>query len=386
MLSRGRTKLRPEQFTMGWLDAQPQAPREEDANRRARHDEADASIRKIAGVFVALGQAGELGLVEQVLRDERRIGYTERMSYAEIAAGAALVAGYPGVRLLTEIAADQSYKSWAKYAVRALWLAASGEAIPGDGYTRSLLGKSFPIADGARREAKIALDELINASKENRSLFSRVMTLASEEASANHVVGGVNDFSHYVMRVFAAGSISVPPSLLDDFEALVAQDLGESSYQEFLKHHPTVLDPLAAEVVPKHQFGDDYVPDFVIRRHDFRYLVVEIEKPKDRIFNKKDDFTGEFSHALGQVLDFQGWVAERGEYARSKLPSIENPRGLLVIGRRSALTEKQEKKLRRWCVNSSLIDVVTFDDLVISGRQLFRSLHGLLHENGGRGN
>ncbi|MGH3965670.1 MAG: Shedu anti-phage system protein SduA domain-containing protein [Pseudonocardiaceae bacterium] len=139
-----------------------------------------------------------------------------------------------------------------------------------------------------------------------------------------------------------------------------------------------MLDPLAAEVIPKHRLGDDYITDFVIRRHDRRYLVVEIEKPQDRIFTPRNDFTAEFSHAMGQVLDFQGWVAERADYARSNLPNIENPRGLLVMGSRSALTEYQEKKLRRWCINSNSIEVATFDDLVISGRQLLASMRAYI--------
>ncbi len=362
-------------YTLEWLDAQVCAPSADEPNRRDLYRQ---SVQGVAEAFLALGKAGRIALAKQVLRDERRIGNSERISYAQLAAASAVLAGAAGIQMLSEVSAEDSYKTWASYAIEALWLTASGKQLPAEGYAVTTSEIEFEVTSGIRAMARAALDELIIASKENRALFAKILTLASNEANKNQIVGGVNDFTEHVMRVLAAGSIAVPASLLDDFEKLISENLPEERYQEFLKGHPTVLDPLAAEVIPKHRLGDDYVTDFVIRRHDLRYLVVEIEKPQDRIFNTKDDFTHEFSHALGQVLDFQGWVAEHGAYARSKLPGIENPRGLLVIGRRSALTARQESKLRRWCVNSNAIDVATFDDLVTSGRQLLGSLRALV--------
>lgn len=364
-------------YTMDWLDGQVQAPPKDDRDREGI-DIYRASIHSIAGVFLALGKAGRLELAGAVLLDERRIGGVERMSYAEFAGGAALVAGEPGIQMLAVVAESGSYKSWSNYAIESLWLAASGKQIPHEGYAAAVSDVRFPVNETVRIHAREVLDEIIVTSKENLSLFSKIMTLASNEANKNQVTGGVNEFAEHVMKVFAAGSITVSTSVLEDFESLVSRDLPEERYQEFLKSAPNVLDPLAAEVIPKHRLGDDYITDFVIRRHDRRYLVVEIEKPQDRIFTARNDFTAEFSHAMGQVLDFQGWVTERADYARSKLPNIENPRGLLVMGRRSALTEYQEKKLRRWCINSNSIEVATFDDLIISGRQLLASMRAYI--------
>ncbi|WP_432981555.1 Shedu immune nuclease family protein [Dactylosporangium sp. CA-233914] len=366
-------------YTMDWLDGQTRAPSRDDPDRHDKFDPYREAMQRVTEVFLALGKAGRIDLAEQVLRDERRrFGGTERMSYAQLAAATAVLAGDAGIRMLAEVALDDSYKNWANYGIEALWLAASNKRLPAEGYASSASEVHFEIPSAIRAKARATLDELIVNSKEDKALFAKILTLASLEANKNQVVGGVNDFTEHVMKVLAAGSIAVPASILDDFEALVSKNLPEERYQEFLKTHPTVLDPLAAEVIPKHRLGTEYVTDFVIRRHDLRYLVVEIEKPQDRIFNSSDDFTREFSHALGQVLDFQGWVAEHGEYARSSLPNIENPRGLLVIGRRSALTARQESKLRRWSINSNLIDVVTFDDLVTSGRQLLGSLRALI--------
>ena len=116
------------------------------------------------------------------------------------------------------------------------------------------------------------------------------------------------------------------------------------------------------------------VTDFVVRRHDFRYVVVEIEKPQDRIFTQADDFGSSFSQAMGQVLDSQGWIAGNVAYARRHLPGIENPHGVLIMGRRSQMTAAQKSKLRRWLQNSKNIEVLTFDDLSERARALHTRL------------
>jgi Domain of unknown function (DUF4263) len=112
-------------------------------------------------------------------------------------------------------------------------------------------------------------------------------------------------------------------------------------------------------------------------RHDFRYVTVEIEKPHDLLFTRSDDFTTGFNHAVGQVIDFQGWVARNIAYARTHLPQIENSDGLVVIGRRQDMSDAQRGKLRRWCTNSRHIDVITFDDLAVRARTLDASLRRL---------
>lgn len=125
-------------YTMDWLDGQVQAPPKDDPHRRESIDIYQASIHSIANVFLALGRAGRLELAEAVLLDERRIGGVERMSYAEFAGGAALVAGEAGIHMLAVVAESGSYKSWSSYAIDSLWLAASGKQIPHEGYAAAV--------------------------------------------------------------------------------------------------------------------------------------------------------------------------------------------------------------------------------------------------------
>jgi len=263
---------------------------------------------------------------------------------------------------------------WRSYAIEALWRAAADLSVPEDGGPSELA--PYPISEAARREARTALDDLIVESQQSPSVFALLLGVAHHEAiyASADPASTTNDFSRHLIRVFGESSIDLTSRALDELEDMVGKALREEDYQKFLKQHPVILDPLSAEVVPKHKLGTDLVTDFVIRRHDNRYIVVEIEKPQDSMMTQSGDFSAPFTHAVGQVLDFQGWVSENVAYAQKHLPLIENPHGLLVMGRRTGLTKQQEKKLRLWCANSRTIEVVTFDDLVTKGRQLLKSL------------
>lgn len=177
-----------------------------------------------------------------------------------------------------------------------------------------------------------------------------------------------------VIQLLTEASIRLTPGVLDQFEALIEVQKTEQDYQSFLEQHPVLLDPLAAEVVSKQRLGVEYATDFALRRHDGGWTLVEIEKPQDRMFTTSDDFTAPFTHAFGQVLDFQHWVDNNVAYAQTLMPGIAAPRGLLIMGTRQPLTERQSDKLKQFCDNSRRIEIVTYDELLARGRQLYDSL------------
>jgi hypothetical protein len=128
-------------------------------------------------------------------------------------------------------------------------------------------------------------------------------------------------------------------------------------------------------MVPKQKLGIEHITDFILHRLDDQYVLVEIEKPQDRIFTQANDFSAAFTHALGQVLDFRSWVGQHGEYARSLMPGISPAAvGLLVIGLRSKLSDDQARKLRAFNENSLTIRVVTFDDLSSKAKTIYSNM------------
>lgn len=175
--------------------------------------------------------------------------------------------------------------------------------------------------------------------------------------------------------LFAEATIKLTPTLLDRFRELIGQELREEEYQVFLRDNPVLLDPLAVETVPKQRLGVEHVTDFALRRVDGRWTLVEIEKPQDGLFTAANDFTAEFTHAFGQVLDFQQWVEMHGEYARSLMPGIASPTGLLVMGRSDSLNADNSGKLERFVGNSRRIEVITFDDVLAGAELLYRNLY-----------
>ena len=84
-------------------------------------------------------------------------------------------------------------------------------------------------------------------------------------------------------ELFAAIStrwLAVGEPVLQEFESLIAEHPDdEPEFQKFLTTHPQLLDPMAIQVWPQPNLLGSRYPDFVVRRADNSYLVVEIECP-----------------------------------------------------------------------------------------------------------
>ncbi len=303
----------------------------------------------------------------------------EKQEVPRIAAAAIVALGRTGVdQLLVFLTKDRFGGIRGLAALHALWLAAAGRSV-----IESSLGiyyPELPVDADTRAYARSALDDFIASASTDADKYHLLLELQAGEitlgaSQSDEAVGArLPPFTAHVLEVLRDSSIILTTDLIERFERLVSQDCAEDEYQAFLAAHPVFLDPLAAEIVDRQRLGLEFVTDFVIRKHDGTYVVVEIEKPQDRLFTVANNFTAAFTHASGQVLDFQGWVAENIAYARSLLPNIEAPQGLLIMGRRAGLSNRQAAKLRHWVFNSSRIDVLTFDDLCIRARALHASL------------
>lgn len=75
------------------------------------------------------------------------------------------------------------------------------------------------------------------------------------------------------------------------------------------------------------------------------------------------------------MLDFQEWIDSHGEYARSLLPGISSPKGMLIIGRSTKLTIRQKRKLHMFNLSNSMVNVLTFDDVLNQTQHLYDNIH-----------
>jgi hypothetical protein len=276
-------------------------------------------------------------------------------------------------------------------------LAGAIDAAPGHIYPLAILQTLFlashnEVIGGLFLEGPVSTERLCNPeitasmAKTARSLFvDMVLRARTDDHIRGALLGllqtswayGHEEMFSEVYGIVAEAAVALTATTLESFEALIGEDgRPEEDYQKFLSANLVLLDPIALEVVPKHRLGDDYVTDFVIRKANDEYLVVEIERPNTLTFTGSDDFAAPFTHAYGQILDFQDWVESNISYAQKKLPAISSPFGLLVIGRRRDLTAHQRSKLARFNINNrGRVVALCYDDLLDAGWRLYKNLH-----------
>ena len=154
--------------------------------------------------------------------------------------------------------------------------------------------------------------------------------------------------------------------ILNEYMRLLEQSpIQEHVLQTYLTNYPILLNPSYRVVHSKFRLGGEYVADFVVETYDGNYVLVEIEKPTDRLYLNNGDPSSALTHAEQQVLNWQSWVRQNVAYLRYQSNLMMNdPEGLVIIGRRSQLNGDQIQKLDER--NRSLrghLQIVTFDTL-----------------------
>ncbi len=315
-----------------------------------------------------------LGDLRRVLR-VREDGTYDKHIVPRLAARALLRRGPEGVAELVAALREAPGSIYPTAIIESIWFAAKGQ-----------LGQDFMGVAGSSPDltvlpdeqtaaaAALVLRDLFAESRLDSRLFTHLLNFVHGLWMSTGA-GGDDAVASEARLLFAEATIKLTPTLLNRFRELIGQNLREEEYQVFLRDNPVLLDPLAAETVPKQRMGIQHVTDFALRRVDGLWTLVEIEKPHDKLFTAGNDFTAKFTHAFGQVLDFQRWVEDHGEYARSLMPGIANPAGLLVMGRRDAFNIDNTGKLRRFIDNSRRVEVVTFDDVLAKAESLYKNLY-----------
>jgi hypothetical protein len=107
------------------------------------------------------------------------------------------------------------------------------------------------------------------------------------------------------------------------------------------------------------------------------YDLVEIEASCHNLFTKGGNPTKELVHAEQQILDWLAWVEKHSAYAREHLPTIQEPIGFVVIGRRLTLSERDQNRLaRRNIAFRGTFQILTYDDLLDRAKNLLSLLQG----------
>lgn len=259
--------------------------------------------------------------------------------------------------------------------IRNLWMASIGNISDvlfySSEFTKEVLCK------------KLNMDTIETAKEVFYSIIVKCMSDSDLFFSLNYALYGLFQFNNVttkglvkdIFEAISRSSLKLSKEIIREFEKLIDLEKKEEDYQKFLSSNPIFINPLSYEVFNKQKLGDDLITDFVVKTFQNEYLLVEIEKPQDKIFNNKGDFSAKFTHAYNQVLDFILWVDENISYAQKKMPNILSPNGILIMGRSIDLNEKQRLKIRCFNKNSTRIKVYTYDDILENANKLFLNLY-----------
>lgn len=335
-------------------------------------------VQEIADRFVQLAKNSSPEAIDELKQalEVRDGGTHEKHLIPYLACRALIYKGVAGIEALAEILPRAPGHIYPMAILSSLWRAGEGEfASSAFGIETEIEIFNEPIDDGVRRIAKEKFVAFLDECRTDPESFDQLINLLYHEGLRSAMDPGPNErFHQAVFKVFSDSTLTISDQLLDQFGELLQTDAREEEYHKFLASNPVFLNPLASQLISKHKLGDDFITDYVLETLTGDYIAVEIEKPSDAIFTRSNDFTCEFTHAFGQTIDFIEWIEQNIAYAQKKLPGIAAPRGLVVIGRRSVLTQRQLDKLRRFNKNSSAVEAVTFEDLLLKAKSLQKNI------------
>lgn len=213
---------------------------------------------------------------------------------------------------------------------------------------------------------------------------SKATEIAAFDLIALETIAQVDDFS---FGVTSKGAEMHAADILDNYcnEFLELID-NNGQYEEPLHqwlnnpNHHVFFDPHAIEVRSKVPFGSKK-SDFVFRKPDGTYTLVEIEKATAPIFRGSDqEPTYEFNHACMQVRDWQRYIRENIHTVRNELGLVDiyEPRGMIVIGRSMKIAGRDA--INRWkdIKNTQDFAVYSYDELCDRVRALAANLRTIL--------
>jgi hypothetical protein len=311
----------------------------------------------------------------------RELCVQEKFSFSKYAARIFLCFGKPGIDDLVEIfQKDETSPKHTNAILGTLFFASKKQYFdPNVTPSEKKRLKKPQITDELAKYAEIKTFDLISICINTPDLFDKVIDFFKfcqmPRQDCNY-----DELKTELFSLLRDSTLQINGIIIENFKRIIENDsLKEEVYQEFLCKNPVLMDPLAKKIIPKQQLGNEYITDFVIKKFDDEYILVEIEKPRNKIFTKKNDFSADLTHAIGQVIDFQEWVESDIHYAQRLLPNISSPNGIVIIGRSKDLTVVQKTKLKRLNISfNKRLTVYTYDDILENASKLFNNVisHG----------
>lgn len=243
--------------------------------------------------------------------------------------------------------------------------------------TRSHIYPLVKDWDALRMHARTRLREyVLEFDEDHVDLVGTSMMAMSFTDGLGTVVELVNALS---LRFMTIG-----PQVIGEYELLIETNaLDEPAFQSFLEKCPQLIDPLAVEVWAEPDLHGKLSPDFVIRRADNSYLVVEIETPAKLMVTQSDQLSADATHAIQQALGYAEFLRGDLTSAQKSFPGIQNIDALAVVGLERNLSASQKEALRRENASRIGLEVVGFDRLSLRAEAIRNNMITTMTANRG---
>lgn len=343
--------------------------------------EVDAFTQTAVGpekLYELIAKCVELGGAEGLLALRRMAeddygGITYKYELQAPPTSSLVLFGEAGLRELADMAISNPTGRRAVLAMELLAHIAAGPILSPMGLVQHSSLKQdiqdYLIAHPSMREASFAtlVDIVVSFESDDLALSKlglALMTFAMTDVPA----------ARFLSAAMSARWASTSRQVLDEFDALIiARPSHEPSFQAFLTAHPQLLDPFAIEVWSRPDLNGARIPDFVVRRADNTYLVVEIECPSKKLVTKSGKMSAETNHAIGQATDYNRFLQDRHQQVRTVFPKWNVPDLLVVCGLENGLPDPQRDVLQNHNQNSK-VRVVGFDWLSRRARAVSSNL------------
>jgi Shedu protein SduA, C-terminal len=210
------------------------------------------------------------------------------------------------------------------------------------------------LSDAARsalRDYVLGIEDEADAVSEVGTQLSRAGWFENDQAAIGELFAAL-----------AARRLAIGPRTIQAFGRLMHDTPDdEPAFHTFFERHPQLLDPAAAEVWSKPDLAGAREPDFVVRRTDDTYLVVEIETPGKLLMTEANQLSAVATQAVAQATGYRAFLLDRFPTSAAHFPRFAEPECLVVIGVEEQLSAPQRAALSRDNRSRAGLRVVGFD-------------------------
>ena len=207
--------------------------------------------------------------------------------------------------------------------------------------------------------------------------------LSLDEDEALHVAGSAfqqlsledHGSAKEVFAALASRWLTVGKPILARYGHLISNHADdEPQFQQFFEEVPQLLDPLAVLVWPRPDLHGARRPDFVIKRADGSYLIIEIETPAKQLVTSNLQISAAVTQAVTQAMQYRLFLLERFGEANAFFPEFRDPDCLVVIGLERPLSAEQQRALALDNEHRQRVRIVGFDWLAERAERILQNV------------